>query len=59
VIDWTGGQKQLAAAKERHTAGNVAIFDPLTGAFPLRLNEEARRLYVADVTGDWREEIVV
>jgi hypothetical protein len=59
VIDWTGRHKQLAAAKERHDAGDVAIFDPLTGAFLLRLDERADRLYVADVTGDWREEIVV
>jgi hypothetical protein len=58
VTGWTGGQKQPAAAKERLTAGNVANFDPLTGAFPLRLNE-APRLYVADVPGDWREEFVV
>ena len=59
LIDWTGRQKQLAAAKERHTAGDVAIFDPMTGAFLLRLDEEAGRLYVADVTGDWREEIII
>jgi hypothetical protein len=59
TIDWTGRRKQLAAAKERHAAGDVAIFDPLTGAFLLRLDEEAGRLYVADVTGDWREEIIL
>lgn len=59
AIDWTGGHKQLAAAKERHRAGDVAIFDPLTGTFVLRLDEQAGRLYVADVTGDWREEIIL
>ena len=59
AIDWTGEPKQLAAAKERHEAGEVAVFDPLSGSFLLRLEEKADRLYVADVTGDWREEIVV
>jgi hypothetical protein len=59
TVDWTGRPKQLAAAKERHEAGDVAVFDPLSGAFLLRLEEEADRLYVADVTGDWREEIIV
>jgi hypothetical protein len=59
AIDWTGEPKQLAAAKERHEAGDVAVFDPLSGSFLLRLEEQTDRLYVADVTGDWREEIVV
>jgi len=59
TIDWTGEPKQLAAAKERHTEGDVAIFDPLTGAFIERFNEKADRLYVADIAGDWREEIIV
>lgn len=58
-IDWTGDSKQLAAAKERHTAGDVAIFDPISGRFPYRFEENADRLYVADVSGDWREELVV
>jgi Rhamnogalacturonan lyase family 11, C-terminal domain/FG-GAP-like repeat len=59
TIQWTGGPEPLAAATERHTAGDVAVFDPLTGDFLWRLDEEADRLYVADVSGDWREEIVV
>jgi hypothetical protein len=59
TIHWTGGNKQLAAAKERHTAGDVAIFDPMTGEFLLRLDLAATRLYVADVRRDWREDIVV
>jgi rhamnogalacturonan lyase-like protein len=58
-IDWTGKQQQLACAKERHTSGDVCIFEPLTGKFVLRIPEKADRLYVADVSGDWREEIVV
>ncbi|NET43255.1 MAG: hypothetical protein F6K15_15710 [Okeania sp. SIO2B3] len=59
TIDWTGEEKQLAAAKERHESGDVAIFDPLTGEFLYRFKEKADRLYVADVSGDWREELIV
>ncbi|MCX8053973.1 MAG: FG-GAP-like repeat-containing protein [Armatimonadetes bacterium] len=59
TIDWTGQAKQLAAAKERHKSGDVCIFDPLTGKFLKRFKEKADRLYVADVSGDWREEIIV
>ncbi|OZH54123.1 hypothetical protein AFK68_12935, partial [Hydrocoleum sp. CS-953] len=59
TIDWRGEPKQLAAAKERHKSGDVAIFDPLTGKFLHRFKEKADRLYVADVSGDWREELIV
>lgn len=59
TIDWTGRKQQLACAKERHTSGDVCLFEPLTGKFILTLPEKADRLYVADTTGDWREEIVV
>lgn len=59
TIDWTGGPKQLAAAKERHKSGDVCIFDPMTGRFVERFKEKADRIYVADVTGDWREELIV
>ncbi|ERT04809.1 description family protein [Lyngbya aestuarii BL J] len=58
-IDWTGEDRQLAVAKERHTSGNVGIFDAMTGEFVLEFPENADRLYVADVKGDWREEIMV
>jgi len=59
TIDWTGRKQQLACAKERHTSSDVCLFEPLTGKFVLTLPEKADRLYVADTTGDWREEIVV
>ena len=59
AIDWTGGTKQLAAAKERHRAGDICIFDPITGEFRKHIKEKADRLYVADVAGDWREELIV
>jgi len=58
-IDWTGHTQQLAAAKERHTSGDVAIFNPMTGKFIQRFQEQADRLYVADVSGDWGEEVIV
>jgi len=59
TIDWTGGVKQLACAKERHKEGKVAIFDPMTGEFVRVFDNQAYRLMVADVCGDWREEILV
>ena len=59
TIDWTGRREQLACAKERHTDGDVCLFEPLTGKFIRRFEHQAARLYVADVRGDWREEILV
>ncbi len=59
TIDWTGDARQLACARERHTRGDVCIFDPISGEFILRIDESAGRLLVADVLGDWREEIIV
>ena len=59
TIDWTGELQQLACAKERHESGDVCLFEPLTGKFVKHIAEKADRLYVADVTGDWREEIIV
>ena len=59
TVDWTGEPRQLAAAMERHRSGDVALFDPISGTFLHRFSETADRLYVADVSGDWREELVV
>ncbi len=59
TIDWTGATTQLACAKERHRSGDVCVFEPLSGRFVERFRDRADRLYVADVSGDWREEIVV
>ncbi|AOX04208.1 hypothetical protein BJP34_09055 [Moorena producens PAL-8-15-08-1] len=58
-IDWTGESRQLVAVKERHKPGDVGIFDALSGEFLHRFKEQAARLYVADVSGDWREEVMV
>ncbi|MHC4558296.1 MAG: FG-GAP-like repeat-containing protein [Planctomycetota bacterium] len=59
TIDWTGKRQQLACATERHQSGDICIFEPLTGRFVAHFKDKADRLYVADVTGDWREEIIV
>ena len=60
TIHWGGSGRPLVAATEREQNGQVAVIDPLTGKFLLRLqNEKADRLYVCDVSGDWREEIVI
>ena len=59
TIDWTGATQQLACATERHKRGDVCVFEPLTGNFLIRIPQRCDRLYVADVQGDWREEIVV
>lgn len=58
-IDWTGESRQLVAVKERHKPGDVGIFDAVSGQFLHRFKEQAARLYVADVSGDWREEVIV
>ena len=58
-IHWNGDSRQLAAAKERHKSGAIGIFDPMSGKFIKRMEEKADRIYVVDVLGDWREEIVV
>jgi hypothetical protein len=59
AIDWSGDGRELIVAKERHTNGKVALMDPITGQFIKVWNESAARLFVVDVTGDHREEIVV
>ncbi len=58
-IYWDGSERQLIAAKARHTSGDAAVLEPLTGRFIARFKEKADRLYVADVAGDWREELIV
>lgn len=58
-IHWTGTEVQLAAAKERHESGDVCLFEPMTGKFVVHIKAKTDRLYVADITGDWREEIII
>ena len=60
TILYEGTAKALVVATEREQNGNVAVFNPITGRFLLHLEQEkADRLYVVDVSGDWREEIVI
>lgn len=57
-IHWTGDGQQHIVAKERHKAGDVGIFDAMTGQAIALFPAAVDRLYVADVVGDWREEII-
>jgi len=60
TIHWTGSDKALIAATERTQRGRVAIFDAIGGKVLFYLKDEkADRLHVADVSGDWREEMVI
>ena len=58
-----GGQSESQGLPGHHgpgvAGGDVCLFQPLTGQFVERISEQADRLYVADVAGDWREEIIV
>jgi hypothetical protein len=58
-IDWDGDDTDEIAGKERHKEGAGAIINPITGEFKEILRARASRLYVADVLGDWREEVVI
>jgi len=64
TIDWTGAKQEHIAAKARHNHGNVGVFDAVTGealwttvgSDPL---VKASSIYVADVAGDGREEVIL
>jgi hypothetical protein len=63
AIDWFGLPTEQIACLARHANGNLGVLDPMTGsaywstagASPAM---EATLLYVADVAGDSREEVV-
>jgi hypothetical protein len=57
-IDWDGGPRQKIAGKERHRDGACAIVDPMDGTFEVIFPTQATRVYVADVIGDYREEVI-
>lgn len=59
TIYWNDLERPFAAAKERHESGDVGIFDPVNGSFRVYLDETAALLYVADIVGDPREELIV
>jgi len=59
-IDWYGQQYQSIVAKERWLDnGNVAVINPMTGQFLQRFRVAGMRVHAADVSGDYREEIIV
>lgn len=58
-IRWTGDDQDFIVAKERHEAGDVGIFDAMTGQLIAQFPNATKRLYVVDIVGDWREEIVL
>ncbi len=58
-IDWDGSDKDYLAAKERHRTGAGAIVDAISGEFLAIFRTRALRLYVADIEGDSREEVIV
>lgn len=63
-IQWIGGDVEHIAAKARHVDGEIGVFDAMTGE-PVWYSPghvpamQAALLYVADVTDDGREEVVV
>jgi len=64
TIDWFGGPKDYIVGEARHVKGNVGLFDAITGeAIWTTMGSdpsiETGSLYVADVAGDSREEIII
>ncbi|HDQ46351.1 MAG TPA: hypothetical protein ENN17_12780 [bacterium] len=65
TIDWRGGAKEYIAAKARHITGEAGVFDALTGEALFVTGRDGipsvrvSFLYVADVDGDGREELIV
>jgi hypothetical protein len=62
AIDWEGGKKEYCAAKERHIDAGICIFDALGGENMFieywGKSDSLDRIYVVDIAGDYREEIV-
>lgn len=64
TIDWAGGKKEHLAVKARHVNGNIGVMDAMTGALVWSTTNsvpavQASSFYVADVSGDGREEIII
>ncbi len=60
TIDWDNSGTEYIAGKARHAYGNVGVFNAVNGNNIWTTSGlEARMLYVADVQGDSREEIIV
>lgn len=63
TVDWDGSGMEYLAAKARHVHGHVGIFNAVNGSAVWTTmsnsNMQAKNVYVADVAGDSREEIVI
>ncbi|MFO7891703.1 MAG: FG-GAP-like repeat-containing protein [bacterium] len=70
TIDWSGGEKEYIVGMARHTnkigipGGNVVILNAVTGEVVWSTLDDdpqiqASLLYVADIYGDSREEIII
>jgi hypothetical protein len=65
AIDWFGEQYQSILAKERCVDkgcppyGGAAVIDGMTGQFYKRFVVTGVRVHAADVSGDYREEVLV
>ena len=64
TIDWAGSKLEYIAAKARHVHDNVGVFNAMTGeaVWSTGVNFDpvkATTIYVADVAGDNREEVVI
>jgi hypothetical protein len=58
-IQWDADGGQRVLLKERHLDRKAAIVDPMNGTFVRVFDVLAARTYVADIAGDYREEVVV
>jgi len=70
TIDWDGSPKEYIAGKARYVDGHIGILDVWKTSYQYKLdtvwttmnrrpNMKAQMLYVADVAGDGREEMIV
>jgi uncharacterized repeat protein (TIGR02543 family) len=64
TIDWDGGSREYIAAQARHVNDNAGIFDAMTGeaiwtTIGILPEIESYFIYVADVAGDSREELMI
>ena len=58
-IQWDAEGAQRVLLKERHLDRSAALVDPMDGTFLQVFEVAAARTYVADIAGDYREEVVV
>ena len=64
TIDWTGESKEYIAGKARYRDSHFGVFDAVTGdsvwtSMYRHPNGQAHMLYVADIAGDGREEMII